>query len=246
MIVWNLETASIAARFEAPGTLIHSVSYSKKGSIAALCGIEVCLPDTKSGQLKGAKPELRGGIARFGAQPDAIFVAPDQLTAGAMIGSFGLKKPGTPLLFEGGAGIISVMEVSRDGKLVISGYQTGMVRTWDARSGKQILRMEAHDGYVKSVAFSPDGKLALSGGHDGSIKLWHLATGVLILGSTASKNEYASWTPDVHFVTTPDFAWTIFSDFDAATNKFTPNDDFLDEAARPDLVISRLSEYLAK
>ncbi len=72
------------------------------------------------------------------------------------------------------------LDVSPDGKLLISGACDDSVIWWDAeaaRSPKPVRKVKAHDGWVRSVAVKPDGKMLASGGNDKLVKLWDLASG---------------------------------------------------------------------
>src|SRR5947208_87950 len=64
-----------------------------------------------------------------------------------------------------------------DGKSLASSGNDGLVRLWDAATGKEIRRFEGHKGNVDGLAFSPDGKTLLSSGGDGTVRLWDVATG---------------------------------------------------------------------
>jgi WD40 repeat protein len=44
---------------------------------------------------------------------------------------------------------------------------------WDAKTGKKLRQVMAHEGFVFSLAFSPDGQIvALTGSHDDMVSLW--------------------------------------------------------------------------
>src|SRR5207248_2334174 len=51
----------------------------------------------------------------------------------------------------------------------------GLVRVWDAETGRQLAQLAGHAGAVTGVAVSADGRHALSGGEDGSARLWDLS-----------------------------------------------------------------------
>jgi WD40 repeat protein len=58
-----------------------------------------------------------------------------------------------------------------------AGAELGTARLWDAATGDELVRFEAHDGPVIAVAFSPDGKWVLSGSHDRTARIWNAETG---------------------------------------------------------------------
>ncbi|MCK7510811.1 MAG: hypothetical protein MZV70_46580 [Desulfobacterales bacterium] len=60
---------------------------------------------------------------------------------------------------------------SPDGKLLATSDDAGMVKTWDAATGQELLSLTL-GGNVHSVAFSPDGKQLAAASEDGTLKVW--------------------------------------------------------------------------
>lgn len=69
---------------------------------------------------------------------------------------------------------VVALALSPDGRLALSGDQSGTVTLWDARGGRALRTLGSHRRSAESVAFSPDGTLALSGGEDSAVLLWDL------------------------------------------------------------------------
>jgi WD40 repeat protein len=65
---------------------------------------------------------------------------------------------------------------SRDGRQVASVDRDGVIKVWDMQTGREVLRIQAHDKPAGCVAFSPDGHYLATGSQDRTIKIWDVAT----------------------------------------------------------------------
>jgi eukaryotic-like serine/threonine-protein kinase len=127
-----------------------------------------------------------------------------------LLGLAPLPAPAQPkplLTLKGHTDVVSTVAVSTDGKRIVSGSCDGIVKVWDAETGKEIHSLKAQDT-VYGVAFSPDGKRILSGGGVdspkektpplGIVKLWDAENGKEIL-SFEAHHDYVSgvaFSPD--------------------------------------------------
>jgi WD40 repeat protein len=59
------------------------------------------------------------------------------------------------------------VDVSRDGKMVVSGSDDKTVRIWNGESGETMHVFEGHEDWVRSVEFSRDSTRVVSGSEDG-------------------------------------------------------------------------------
>jgi len=66
---------------------------------------------------------------------------------------------------------------TRDGRLIASVGDDGVVRIWEVSSGQLLSTLQAHTGLVWSVSLSGDGRLVASGGDDGTVRLWETDKG---------------------------------------------------------------------
>ena len=76
-------------------------------------------------------------------------------------------------------GWIRAMDVSPDGKYVVSSSLDDTVRLWETTTGREIYRLPGHGrmGGTRAVHFSPDGKQFVSWGDDMRMVRWDVATG---------------------------------------------------------------------
>ncbi|MEM7554640.1 MAG: WD40 repeat domain-containing protein [Cyanobacteria bacterium P01_A01_bin.84] len=94
--------------------------------------------------------------------------------------------------------------VSPDGKLMVSGDDSGKLKFWSAQTKKLLYTIPGHSNWVQSVAISPDSKMIGSGSVDGTIKLWG-AKGNLLLTIRNNKPVYSvTFSPDGKLIVTGD------------------------------------------
>jgi WD40 repeat protein len=110
-----------------------------------------------------------------------------------------------------GQASLNCLQFSPNGGRLVAGGEDGLVKIWDATSGREIRTLRGHTFPILGVAFSPDGKrLASAAGNRennqdgvrkptvGELKLWNPDTGEEILplrGHTDSVNGVA-FSPD--------------------------------------------------
>jgi WD40 repeat protein len=135
-----------------------SAAYSPDGKILAAGGADnhIRLFDAATGQ------EIR---RLAGHRPRTFKPAQKKGTFDLLVGSVG-------------AGNVTTLAFSPDGKTLASGGWDDTVRLWEVAGGTERRRLFAHQAMVARVAFSGDGKvLASRGGLDGVLRLWDPATG---------------------------------------------------------------------
>ena len=72
------------------------------------------------------------------------------------------------------ASAVDQLEVSRDGELLLSGSQKGMIEIWRVRGMMNLGEVQAHDGALAALAFGSDAQSAVSLGRDGKLKMWQI------------------------------------------------------------------------
>jgi WD40 repeat protein len=94
-----------------------------------------------------------------------------------------LTRDGFPhnLTLKGHTDCVECATFSMDGKYIASGGSDGIIRVWDARTGRSRLKpLKMHTGAVFCIAFSPDSRQIVSGGADSVILLWDVMKGEVI------------------------------------------------------------------
>ena len=82
-------------------------------------------------------------------------------------------------VLRGHTGSVESVQISPDGKTIVSGSKDGTIKLWDLATGKERRTLRGHKRDV-SVAFHPGGKLLASGDYNGIVRLWDLGAGTEI------------------------------------------------------------------
>lgn len=93
---------------------------------------------------------------------------------------------------------VTSLAFSPDGGLIVSGNYDGILRAWDASTGRLIGELKVHEGGVDSLAMMADAQVVYSGGHDKTLQMSNIFAGVRM----ASVGPFPS--PVLGLAVTPD------------------------------------------
>lgn len=72
---------------------------------------------------------------------------------------------------------VSAVAFTPSGETLLTAGRDGVIRLWEAATGKPIRSLTGHHTWIEALAVSRDGTRLASAGQDGVIRLWDLATG---------------------------------------------------------------------
>ena len=68
------------------------------------------------------------------------------------------------------------LDISRDGRLALSGCQHDTLRVWSTATGAPLLEIDCSGLQIFALAFSPDGRQAITGMDDGTALIWDITS----------------------------------------------------------------------
>ncbi|TFK66389.1 WD40 repeat-like protein, partial [Pluteus cervinus] len=92
---------------------------------------------------------------------------------------------------------------SPDGEHIVSGCSNGLLRLWDAKTGKALMNLQKHTAVIRSVAYSPCGRLIASASDDHTIIIWNAKTGKPVRGPLQGHTDWVfsvSYSPDGNYI----------------------------------------------
>ncbi|MSQ96535.1 MAG: hypothetical protein EXR98_18575 [Gemmataceae bacterium] len=176
---------------------VDTMAVSPDGKLVALGwgnipGGNIELASVKTGRGPGVLLNYSPSITR--GTPTAMVFSPDSTRlavgdSGGRILIWDVTKTGTELLciefqYERGGSWtfpgIRTIAYSADGKSLVGVLRDGVVKRWNAATGKSLKTFSLGVGnHVNPVALDKAGKLAVSGHENGTVHLWNVETGSL-------------------------------------------------------------------
>ncbi len=69
------------------------------------------------------------------------------------------------------------IDLSSDGRYLVTGDEDTVARVWEIPSGKLVSELRGHENKINDVHFSPDGKHILTSSDDATARIWDAAAG---------------------------------------------------------------------
>jgi WD40 repeat protein len=175
--LWDVQTESIKAKFEAHRGVVWNSKFSASGEWLATTGDD--------GLVKLWNLSQREPFKSF-AHPNAVrgfVLAHDDRTlfAGGREGGLHVWSldSSEPVLKAEHPGAVYSVAISPDDATLATASNDNVVYLWNAKTLTQKLRLEGHQGPVYGVSFSPDGRRVVSAGWDHIVRVWDTASGEL-------------------------------------------------------------------
>lgn len=98
----------------------------------------------------------------------------------------------------------SKVDISSDGKYLVTANDDAVARVWEIPSGKLVSEMRGHQGKINDVSFSPDGKQVITASEDKTARVWNTENASLIheLGGHRIRVNTARFSPNGKYIAT--------------------------------------------
>ncbi len=178
LFLWDIETDE-RRTFDHTGD-IANITFSADGSRALTAspwGRNVTLWNVATGaqiqRFEAAAPDQAEGFVRVAFGPDETTIIASTAITGDLV-LWDAKSATVLRRFAGHKGVTWGMEVSPDGRYVVSGDFYGQIVLWDLETGQELKRFSV-PALVWSVTFGPDGTTVFSSSYDGMLREWQIA-----------------------------------------------------------------------
>jgi WD40 repeat protein len=192
--IWDAGTGRLLGELRGHGAIVHSAAFASDGKTIVTAGEDGTIrlwavaPDPVVAEL--AAPDGRT-LRDVGFHPSKklVVTASEDLTARL----WALNGGRVIHVFRHGQGDdewVESAELSRDGRLVLTGGDDGLAKVWNASSGALLATLGERGGpSLYDAALSPDGQLVAAAGSGPSIRVWAWRQRKLLLHLNASADR---------------------------------------------------------
>jgi WD40 repeat protein len=122
-----------------------------------------CSDVVSQGTNRAAAMSPQGSILAIGSSDKSMHIY--DLTTGKSLGQIKCLD------------VLHSLAFSADGKWLVSGGRSRIVRLWNVATRKEEKKFRGHRSWIESVAISPDGRTIVSGAQDSTVRLWDIQSG---------------------------------------------------------------------
>ena len=207
VVLWDVAGGKVVRTLEGGDPIYASAAFSPDGRTLATGLSGVTLWDVASGRKLQTLSLQSADILHIAFSTDGHTL----LSSTRHLVGLSDVRSGTTLqtILQPDDEPVASVALSRDGRLLAVGTDTGNIKLWDVASGQLLKMLPGHTKRVSSLSFSPDGRTLASVSFDSSVKLWDLASGQTLrsvkLQGHAELLNSALFSPDGRKVA----AWTL-------------------------------------
>lgn len=153
---------------------VNALAFSPdKNLILVASGQGVSFWDLHSGKMRGTNALGAPAIA-FSPNGKSLAVAKDDTITVIDV------RSGQTLASLHQPDVATVVALASRGNRIAAGGAYDRIKIWDAKSGSQLVTIDAQSDGVGAIAFSPTDELIGAGGQNGVVKLWSVEDGHLV------------------------------------------------------------------
>jgi mono/diheme cytochrome c family protein len=207
----------VATEFEAHQDAVQSLAWSGDGRWLASGGFRrLALWNGES-----FKPErewtngLSGRVTavRFALDGGQLLLADSVAGQGGFLRLFNLADGKVVASWRAHEDTIFDLDLSRDGKQLVTAGGDRLIKVWDIASRKELARLEGHTAQVLAVAFNTNAMQVVSGGADKQLKVWDVEThhATSSLGKHAAAITAVAWPGEGKVIVASTDAGVLFT-----------------------------------
>jgi WD40 repeat protein len=179
--IWDGKTFAMRAVLEGHTLQVQGLAFSPDGKTLATGGSDRSIRLWDAGGKELARLDGHPSVvADLAISPDGLSLLSGGWQRSLKLWDLKTRKESVALRkMEDTTGqpVPVAMAVTRDGKRVALGLDSGLVTLRDSTTGDILFTLKGHDDAVTTLDFSPDGKWLASAGTDATVRVWSTETG---------------------------------------------------------------------